>query len=90
MKDQASRLSVLSRTVAAVFGGYVVATVASGALAGVLPLPRAEATLTMLMASFAVYTVAIVWVFAARSATTAWLGLLIPGLVCALILALLR
>jgi hypothetical protein len=44
----------------------------------------------MLMASFAVYTVAIVWVFAARSATTAWLGLLIPGLVCALILALLR
>lgn len=85
-----SKLAVLSRTLAAVVGGYALATIGSAGLAGLLPLPRAEATLTALMASFALYTAAIVWVFAARSATAAWLGLLVPGVLCAALLALMR
>jgi hypothetical protein len=71
--------AVASRAVAAALGGYALATLASIALAGVLPLPRAEAVLTATMASFALYAAAIVWAFAARTAARAWLGILLPG-----------
>jgi uncharacterized protein DUF3649 len=72
------RLAIASRVAAAVLGGYVFANVVAIFLAMVLPMPRASAVLAMTLASFALYAAAAIWVFAARTATRAWLGLLVP------------
>lgn len=71
--------AVVSRSFAAILGGYVVAALFTAALAVWLPGSRAEATLTATMLSFAVYAGAVVWVFAARTAGRAWLGLAAPA-----------
>lgn len=74
---------VVSRVVAAVLGGYGVAALASVA-ALALPMAPAQAVLTGMLASFAVYAAAVVWCFAARSASRAWGGLLLVALPLAL------
>ncbi|MFT4268487.1 MAG: DUF3649 domain-containing protein [Xenophilus sp.] len=66
---------LVSRIVAAVFGGYALAALASVA-AVALPIDRAQAVLTGMLASFAIYAGAVIWVFAVRSARRAWAGLL--------------
>jgi hypothetical protein len=71
---------VASRALAAIGGGYVLAALSAAALAVSLPLARVDATLTATMLSFLVYACAVVWVFAARTAGRAWLGLLVPSL----------
>lgn len=68
-----------SRIVAALLGGYALAALASVA-ALVLPMARTEAVFTGLQLSFAVYALAVIWVFAARSATRAWAGLIAAAL----------
>lgn len=73
------RWRVASRAVAAVLGGYVLAALSAAVLAVALPLPRADATLTGTMLSFLVFACAVIWVFAARTATRAWVGLLLPS-----------
>ena len=78
------RLSVLSRAGAAALGGYAFATVFSILLSRLLPMPKAHAVLTGVLASFAIYTGAILWVFAVRTATRAWCGLGIATAVCGL------
>lgn len=70
---------VASRALAAIVGGYTVAALSASALAVFLPLPRADATLTGTMLSFLVFACAVIWVFAARNATRAWLGLVLPA-----------
>lgn len=75
----ASRLAIASRVAAAVFGGYVLAVVASIALASVLPGSRADRVFGAIQLSFAIYTGAVIWVFAARTATQGWLGLSVPA-----------
>jgi hypothetical protein len=70
------RLAVASRVVAAVAGGYLLASLANVACSLMLPLARAEAVVSGMMLSFLVLLVAILWCFACRSATRAWLGLL--------------
>lgn len=77
------RLSVLSRIAAAALGGYALATTLSILLSRMLPVPRAEAVMTGMLISFAVYAGAILWVFATRTASRAWCGLLIPAAACA-------
>lgn len=67
---------LVSRIVAALFGGYALAAVASVA-ALALPISKPQAVLTGMLASFAIYAGAVVWVFAVRSAGRAWAGLLI-------------
>lgn len=74
--------ALCSRIVAALFGGYALAALSSVA-ALALPVSWPEAAFTGLMFSFWVYTVAVVWVFAVRSAQRAWLGLLVAALVLA-------
>lgn len=73
------RLGVFSRVLAATLGGYVVASLMSVALALSLPLlsgaSRADAVMVATMLSFLVYTVVALWVFCARSAWRAWIGL---------------
>lgn len=75
------RLAVTSRVLAAVLGGYIVAALASVSLSLWLPMARAEAVVTGMMASFLVYLVAVLWCFACRSAWQAWFGLIVPSLV---------
>jgi hypothetical protein len=73
------RLAVASRVVAALAGGYLLASLANVAISLLLPLARAEAVVSGMMLSFLVLLVAILWCFACRSATRAWLGLLAWG-----------
>ncbi|MCC7701951.1 DUF3649 domain-containing protein [Janthinobacterium sp. GW460P] len=80
------RLGVASRSVAAIVGGYVLAALVTMLLSVTLPMARSEAVMTATLLSFAVYTCAVLWVFATRSALRAWLGLLIPAAVIAAIL----
>ncbi|KAA5609091.1 DUF3649 domain-containing protein [Rhodovastum atsumiense] len=81
------RAEILSRCVAAILGGYALAATLAAACAAFLPLPRAEATLAGMLASFAVHAGAVIWVFAAASSWQGWAGLL--GLTAPLLLLLL-
>lgn len=75
------RLAVVSRSCAALFGGYLLATMGSICLSLLLPLPAAEAVLVGMMSSFLFFLGAIVWSFAARNAWQAWLGVILPSAV---------
>ena len=77
------RWAVASRALAAIVGGYALASACAAALAVVLPLPRVDATLAATLSAFMVYACAVLWVFAAHSAGRAWAGLLIPGVALA-------
>lgn len=70
--------SLMSRIVAAIAGGYALAALVSVA-ALALPIGKPQAVLTGMLASFAFYAGAVVWVFAVRSAARAWAGLLIAA-----------
>jgi hypothetical protein len=70
---------LISRTVAALFGGYALAALVSVA-ALALPMSRPQAVLTGMLTSFLIYTGAVIWVFAVRSARRAWAGLLLAAL----------
>lgn len=72
-----------SRLAAGIAGGYALAAAFSVWLSFILPMPRADAVLTGLLASFAIYAAAILWAFAARSLWRLWFGLLVPAAACA-------
>jgi hypothetical protein len=72
-------LPLISRIVAAMFGGYALAALTSVA-ALILPMDKPQAVLTGMLASFIVFACAVIWVFAVRSARRAWVGLLIAAL----------
>lgn len=67
---------LVSRIIAALFGGYALAALASVAVLA-LPVSKPQAVLAGMLASFAIYAGAVVWVFAVRSARRAWAGLLV-------------
>lgn len=67
---------LISRIVAALFGGYALAALSSVAVLA-LPMDKVQAVITGSLASFLVYAGAVIWVFAVRSASKAWTGLII-------------
>lgn len=69
-------LNVISRACAAILGGYLIASAFAILLAEVLPMPRAEATLTGLLFSFAFYTTVVIWAYAQRNLRRVWAGVL--------------
>jgi hypothetical protein len=69
------RVDIALRIMAAVGGGYGLATLAILVLAYVLPGGRAQGLLMGMMLSFLFYAAAIIWAFAANTALRAWLGL---------------
>ncbi|MFT0546012.1 DUF3649 domain-containing protein [Allopusillimonas ginsengisoli] len=69
---------LISRLAAAILGGYALAALLSVA-ALALPVRPSEAALIGMTASFLVYAAAVIWVFAVRSATRAWVGLLVAA-----------
>jgi apolipoprotein N-acyltransferase len=77
-------LGITARVLAAVAGGYGLAT-AVALCAAVLPGPRDEAALIGIMLGFVAYAGAMIWAFAARNVAGAWAGLLAPAIVLALI-----
>jgi len=81
------RRQVASRVLAAAVGGYVLTSALTVLLALIWPLQRAQAVLASTMLGFVWYTLAVMWVFTTKSATRAWLGLMLPALVIALICA---
>ena len=84
------RLAVASRALAAIIGGYALTALATTAFAIFLPLSRSEASMTATLLSFVIYTCAVLWVFATRSATRAWLGIVAPGVVLGALIGLQR
>ncbi|MBB5391982.1 MULTISPECIES: DUF3649 domain-containing protein [unclassified Herbaspirillum] len=77
------RLAVLSRIAAAIGGGYALAGLCTALLAAWLPMARADAVMTATMLSFSIHACAVIWVFAARDAWRAWIGLGWPTLALA-------
>ncbi|MDZ3995483.1 DUF3649 domain-containing protein [Pseudomonas sp. Teo4] len=79
------RLAVTSRSLAALLGGYLLASMASVCIGLLAPLPKVDAVLTGMMLSFVFYLLAFIWCFACRSAWRAWFGVLVPSLVLGLV-----
>ncbi|MBI6942347.1 DUF3649 domain-containing protein [Pseudomonas putida] len=79
------RLAVASRCLAALLGGYLLASMASICIALLVPLSQVDATLTGLLSSFIFYLLAFIWCFACRSAWRAWLGVILPSLLLGMV-----
>lgn len=75
------RWSIFSRVMAAILGGYLFTSIVIALLAIVLPGSRVEAVLTAMLLSFLIYACVVMWVFACRSASRAWTGILLSSLV---------
>ncbi|MEB1609430.1 putative membrane protein YfcA [Xanthomonas campestris] len=72
-------LGVLARTLAAMFGGYALASATNLLLALVLPMPRSEAVLTSMLVGIVVCACAPLWAFATASVWRAWAGIAVPA-----------
>lgn len=84
------RLGIALRAIAAVIGGYALASLVSALAALTLPLPREEAILAGSLVALAVYPAVAVWCFAASGLGRVWIGLGVPGGLLALAVWLLR
>lgn len=85
------RAGVASRTVAAVGGSYLLASLSTRALALALPLSPVDAVVAATLSGLAIFPCAVMWTFAAVSAVRAWLGLAVAcGLVGLALWALAR
>lgn len=73
---------LLSRVLAAVFGGYALTSGVAVLLSSILPLSRVEAVQTATLSAFVVYTCAVIWVFSVQDLRRAWLGMLLPAIAC--------
>ncbi len=78
------------RALAAVIGGYALASLVSATAALALPLPHEEAILAGNLIALTVYPFVAVWSFAAPGALRAWTGLAVPGVLLALAIWMLR
>ncbi len=81
--DGGYRWAVASRTLAAVGGGYALTSLLIVAVSLVLPLlgiSQAQTVFSMTMASFLLYAAVIMAVFHARTASRAWIGLVIVSI----------
>ncbi|MEA5668983.1 DUF3649 domain-containing protein [Stenotrophomonas sp. MH1] len=72
-------LGVLSRSIAAIVGGYALAATSAMFFALALPLPRSQAVLTGMLVAIVLCACAALWAFATRSALRAWLGIVLPA-----------
>lgn len=68
-------LGVLSRSVAAIFGSYALASLSSLALALVLPLDKRDAVQLAAMIGFLLYAGGVIWAFSTTTAARAWIGI---------------
>ncbi|MEG0225277.1 MAG: DUF3649 domain-containing protein [Comamonas sp.] len=85
---QGRALPVVSRVLAAVFGGYLLASAWSVFAGAVFP-GGAEAVLAGVQLSFALYVAAVIWAFSPVPPGRVWAGLLLPAAALAALAALL-
>ena len=80
--DWRYRLAIVSRSAAAVVGGYALAAGLAAALSLALAqcMPRVEGVLIATMLAWVAYVGAAGWAFYARTAWGAWGGTLLPAL----------
>jgi len=71
-------LGVLSRSMAAILGGYALAATCAMFFAVALPIARGQAVLTGMLVAIALCACAALWAFATRTALRAWVGILMP------------
>ncbi|MBD9414276.1 iron transporter [Pseudomonas sp. PDM16] len=74
MKSSHFAWPVLSRTLAAILGGYAFTYAFTAALARLLPLTPSDALVVATLPAFVIYPLAILWAFACDSAARAWYG----------------
>ncbi len=74
-----THLGIIARVMAAILGGYILANLISMLLSYLLPVTQAQAVLTSMLASYAIYAAVVMWVFSVKTATKAWAGLLITS-----------
>ena len=74
---------VFSRAMAAMLGGYTLASVTAVFLALALPGARGQAVLTGMLIAILIAACAALWAFATRSALRAWVGIALPALMLA-------
>ncbi|MBB5367942.1 MULTISPECIES: hypothetical protein [unclassified Janthinobacterium] len=79
---KSAHMLLLSRVLAAIFGGYALTSGVAVLLAAVLPMSRAEAVLTATLSAFVIYTCAVIWVFSVQDLRRVWMGMLLPAIVC--------
>ena len=72
-------LAILSRSAAALLGGYLFTYAVTAFLARVLPLPASDAVIVSTLPAFAFYTGMILWAFASRDALQAWAPLVLAA-----------
>lgn len=82
--------SIVSRTGAAIVGGYIVANTVAFVMVAAMPMSEIDAVLVAMQASYLFYALAALWAFAAKTARIAWAGLSGTALVTLLIWAGLR
>ena len=70
-------LRILSRSVAAIIGGYVLSNLLATLISYLLPMPTVDSVLLSLQLSFLFYSIVIIWVFSTKTVSKAWMGLLI-------------
>lgn len=79
MSASANKLPVTSRVLAAFFGGYILATSISIAVARIFSGAQSEAVISAVLISFIVWLLAIIWSFYSKTAKMAWFGLVLPS-----------
>lgn len=77
-------LSIAARWGAAIVGAYLLASAVAAATAVFMPGSRLDAALAGTMLGLAVFAVAALWAFVARSALRAWIGMVAPAAVLGL------
>jgi hypothetical protein len=84
------RGGVAMRAIAAIGGGYVLASLSTRFLALALPLSPVDSVVAATLTGLVVYPCAIMWSFATASAARAWLGLAGACALAAIVLLVLR
>jgi hypothetical protein len=69
------RLAVLSRSIAAIVGGYAIASLSSVLMSLALPASRPEAVQTGLLLTIPIWVAVWIWAFSARRVVAVWRGL---------------
>ncbi|MEM7020935.1 MAG: DUF3649 domain-containing protein [Pseudomonadota bacterium] len=67
---------ITARSFEALLLGYLLTVTFGTMLTFLLPMPKSEAVITMVIAGSLIWTAIAMWVFAVRSTRTMWIGLL--------------
>lgn len=79
IKTAPAWLAILSRSAAALLGGYLFTYMLTAFLARVLPVSASDAVIVSTLPAFVFYTCAILWAFASRDALRAWAPVLLAA-----------